>query len=273
VASKLFFALQLDLPFTVPVGRGRYLLRDPAGRPERVVVVGQAERGTVLTLIEASPLADAQEGERRLAALQLDGAFAQAAPQLARIFQGFRLASATLLYPPSPADLAGLRAGYGKGQRLAEGRLERARELGGRQGGGLRRLLGRPRRTALAREDRLAAILSGRLPPLLCEELALRARLALASGELPLALHELRGALHFALLELPGEVEAVGADLANRLGELQAVAKRLEEQGQENGATPSAQELEHGLARLEAALRLRALVRTGSYKGGDGADG
>jgi hypothetical protein len=273
VATKLFFALQLDHPYALPLPSGRYLLRDPHGEPELVVVIGPAASTTTLTAIEPTPLADAGEGERRLAGVEGEAALAALQPQLAKVFQGLRLATGTLLYPPAAAALAGLRAGYGSGEQLAAGELARAKELGGERRGPLRRLFQGRRRTALPAEERLAAVLSGRLPPLLCEELALRARLALGAGEVALAAFELGGALRFALRELEAEVAVVGGNLGERLVELHSLAQALSE-GEDGRPTPPREELERGLQRLEAALRLRALVRSGSYKRrSDGADG
>jgi hypothetical protein len=102
--------------------------------------------------------------------------------------------------------------------------------------------------TALRPQERLAELLGARSEELLCEELALRARLDLDHGRLPHAAIELDGALTAALSELGGEHRP---DLAPRVAELEALRP---------GVTPKEPDeavVRHALERLEAALRAR----------------
>ena len=103
-------------------------------------------------------------------------------------------------------------------------------------------------------------LLSGRGRALLCEELALRARLDLDAGRLALAAIELERAYAAALGELPTEGRA---DLRERIEELEALSEGTERAA--HAATRVGDDVEaideqmvrHGLERLEATLRAR----------------
>ena len=99
---------------------------------------------------------------------------------------------------------------------------------------------------ALRPQERFAQLLSSRGEELLCEELALRARLDLDHGRLAHAKIELGAALDAALGELG--VEANPA-LAPRLDELRVL------HGGMTDADPGEEAVRHALERLEAALR------------------
>jgi hypothetical protein len=106
------------------------------------------------------------------------------------------------------------------------------------------------RRAAVLRPDeRLAELLGARTEELLCEELALRARLDLDHGRLPLAAIDLDAALTAALSELDKEANPA---LAPRLDELRTL-----HDGMTDEAEPDEKTLRHALERLEAALRAR----------------
>ena len=88
-----------------------------------------------------------------------------------------------------------VRLGYGAGEQVAEGRFERAIELP-------KDPPKRGRGEALAPQERLAAVLGGRAPLLVGEELVLRARLDLDAGRPREAALQARVALEALLGEL-----------------------------------------------------------------------
>jgi hypothetical protein len=147
------------------------------------------------------------------------------------------------------------RIGYGAGEQVADGLWTDAREL--------TPSTGRRRRAAvLAPQARLAAVLSARQRALVCEELALRARLDLDHGRDREAALQVLVALDAALAELPGDPWAAG--LGERIGELRgrrdaiAIAAQAALAGQ-----LGPEELEvvtSTLGRIEAALRARAVA-------------
>ena len=99
-----------------------------------------------------------------------------------------------------------------------------ARELPPKRRAGARRGDGeaegrRDRSAALRPQERLAALLGARAAVLLCEELALRARLDLDHGRLALAAVELDSALAAALGELSSEQPPRSRDPRGRAGE------------------------------------------------------
>jgi hypothetical protein len=114
----------------------------------------------------------------------------------------------------------------------------------------------RGRLKGLQPQARLAAILSGREEALVCEELALRARLDLDEGREREAALQLVIALDAALAELPAEEVVV-----DRLAELRGRRDPVAAAAQAALAGPlSAEEREAvalTLARIEAALRAR----------------
>jgi hypothetical protein len=109
-------------------------------------------------------------------------------------------------------------------------------------------------------QERLAMLLSGRGSPLLCEELALRARLDLDGGRLELAAIELERAYAAALTELPAEQRE---DLRERIEELRRLSVEVEQAAHvalpssDSHALPDGEVVERALGRLEAALRAR----------------
>lgn len=196
--------------------------------------------------------ADAREwlrtaGEERLAA---DVA------ELNRALHAYRIATADpYVRTVSRSQALVARIGYGQGEEVADGHWTDARELLGPGG--------RPRRAkVLEPQAQLAAVLSGRVRPLLCEELVLRARLDIEEGRDRVAALQLLAALDAALAELP-DGDAAGA-LSARVSELRllrpgvaaaavrAVTDLLSDEERET--------VTGALGRLEAALRARALT-------------
>ncbi len=291
MAERLFLFLQLELPWELGPADGRYLLRErEGGEPERVVVldtVGAARRRgrlgarrppttpepapvptTRATVIDAVSVSAESQARAWLAQLDAHREADAAAATLNRVLFAHRLATADPhVREVTPAHALIVRAGWGEGEQVAYGRWLHAREL--------RLDERRTRRSAALRsQERFAALLGAREQPLLCEELALRARLDLDEGRLPHAALELEHAYTAALAELAAEERP---DLAERLAELAELhAGVLEaaraalaggaspEGGSDTPAAPDEEVIRHALGRLEAALRARAAAGLGA---------
>jgi hypothetical protein len=293
VPARLFLFLQLELPWELGPADGRYLLRErEGGEPQRVVVldtVGAARRRgrlgarrppttpepapvptTRATVIDAVSVSAESQARTWLAQLDAHREADAAAATLNRVLLAHRLATADPhVREVTPAHALIVRAGWGEGEQVAYGRWLHAREL--------RLDRGSTRRSAALRsQERFAALLGAREQPLLCEELALRARLDLDEGRLPHAALELEHAYSAALSELAAEERP---DLAERLAELaglqagvlEAARAALGGGAQPDGAgssdTPAAPDekvIGHALGRLEAALRARAAAGLGA---------
>jgi hypothetical protein len=208
-----------------------------------------------------------------------------------RVLHLHRIATADPhVHEVSPTQALVVRAGWGEGEQVASGRWMHARELPldapRRRASRARPGASRARSQALRPQERLAALLGARSTALLCEELALRARLDLDQGRLVPAAIELDGALAAAVPELRGEGRQ---DLALRIDELHQLHEGVAAQaslarpsasaegdlsagGDPRGASAavgtSAADgagvaldedlLIHALERLEAALRARS---------------
>jgi hypothetical protein len=293
MAERLFLFLQLELPWALGPADGRYLLRErEGGEPQRVVVldtVGAARRRgrlgarrppttpepapvptTRATVIDAVPVSAESQARAWLAQLDAHSETDAAAATLNRVLLAHRLATADPhVREVTPAHALIVRAGWGEGEDVAYGRWLHAREL--------RLDRGSTRRSAALRsQERFAALLGAREQPLLCEELALRARLDLDEGRLPHAALELEHAYTAALSELATEERP---DLAERLAELAglhagvlkaaraALGGGASPDGARSSDTPAAPDEEvirHALGRLEAALRARAAAGLGA---------
>jgi hypothetical protein len=182
---------------------------------------------------------------------------------LNRLLHAHRIASADpFVHEVTPAQALVIRAGWGDGEQVAYGRWLHARELSWSASSARRTGARRPlssRSATLRPEERVAELLGARGPILLCEELALRARLDLDHGRHALAAVELDRALAAALPELRAEGRH---DLALRVAELEqlraGVALQARAAMPDSGDSPEEDVVRHGLERLEAALRARA---------------
>lgn len=303
------------MPFELGVPDGRWMVRDPVSMEvQRVVVLAttqgvRAKRGgrrrrtwtgpqgtsdaahldapeppTVpvarATIIFAEPLQDAAAGGAWLRRLSEEDETYSAFAALNRLLAAHRIAAADpYVHEVAPAQALRILAGFGSGEQVASGRWSQAREVWLQRP---RRRWRRGRRAAILRsQERLARLLASRQGALMCEELALRARLDLDNERLAHAAGELERALASAVVELEGEP---GVDLPRRIEELRglidgvheiartlmpgaggrsAAAAYLNAPGAEQAAAP-AEVLRHALARLEAALRARAVARAWS---------
>jgi hypothetical protein len=307
IPERLFLFLQLEFPWELGPADGRYLLRRRAGaEPERVVVLGTlgahpraSERGqrwvpgrsssrgrlaqatpepapvstSRATIVDPVSLSAERQAQAWLGDLDAERETSAGVAVLNRVLHFHRIASADpYVHEVSPADALVIRAGWGEGEQVADGRWLHARELpwrpGNRRPTGARRRAGRAPSPALRHQERLAALLGARDSALLCEELTLRARLDLDHERLPHAAIELQEAYAAALAELGGEPRQ---DLAIRIAELQKLHAGVVEQGQValagTGASATSADappaevdqevVRFALERLEAALRAR----------------
>jgi hypothetical protein len=313
VPERLFVFIQIELPRRLGPADGRYLLRArPGADPERVVVLqtegaaprararkqrrwrlgGRRERAwrgralpaaarpaqvatTRATVIDPVSLSAESQAQAWLEAIEPESEILGAFAVLDRVLFAYRIAGADpSVADASPAQALTIRAGWGSGEDVASGRWRHARELHWADA--------RPRRRvdALRPQERFSALLGGRGEALICEELALRARLDLDHGRVRHAAVELERAYAAALRELQAEGSSGrqwggrGATREQRLRELEALQSEVTEaaaaalgdraQGEDprqapaDERTPDDELVRHALSRLEAALRARA---------------
>ena len=196
------------------------------------------------TIIDPVSVSAERQAQAWLAEIDAERETRAAGAVLNRVLFAHRIASADPhTHEISPAQALVIRAGWGEGEQVADGRWMHARELPWTPSSRARR-----RVSALRPQERLAELLGARGEELLCEELALRARLDLDHGRLPHAAIELDGALTAALSELGSEQRP---DLAPRVAELEALRPGV------MPTEPDEEVLRYALERLEAALRAR----------------
>jgi hypothetical protein len=276
-AARFFTFVQWEFAGRLGPDAGRYVLRRFAGDPAHHVLVietgegprrrrigrGRARRAgaesapvdvTRATVIAAEAVGDAQAAEwLRTAGERAEEIVAGALAVLNQALHAHRVAAADpYAVAASRATAVMTRVGYGIGEQVADGNWEEAVELPPPKP---------PRRAlALAPQERLAALLSGRDVALACEELALRARLDVDAGREREAALQLRAALEAALAELAGWREVGG--IAGRLDELRGLQPGVEDAARaalQGGLEPEdAERVRAALGRLEAALRARS---------------
>ena len=243
-------------------------------------------RATIVDPVSVSAERQAQAWLRGLRGPDAERETRAATAVLNRVLYGYRIATADPhTHEVAPAQALVIRAGWGEGEQLADGHWRHALELPWAPSKRAQR-----RAAALQPQERLAELLGARTRELLCEELALRARLDLDRGRLALAAHELDAALGAALGELGAEASPA---LAPRVDELRALRPGVSAVARAalpgaNGATaasdagepsepntdagantttdadePDEELVRHALERLEAALRARTAHGSG----------
>jgi hypothetical protein len=274
VAEQLFLFVQMEFPLELGPSDGRYLVRAKAdAKPEHVVVFStlsapprapsrlrRAQRPTSpdpapvpttrVTIIDPVPLQTESQARRWLSELGERESTAAAAV-LNRVLFAHRIAGADPYVRELSATQALIvRAGWGEGEEVADGRFSHARELV------IQERRAHRRTHALRPQERLAVLLSTRGKALMCEELTLRARQDLDQGRHALAALELERAYATALPELRGEQRA---DLEPRISELEQLRPGVQREADLAllDADPGEQTLRHALERVEAALRAR----------------
>lgn len=214
---------------------------------------------TRATIIDPVTVSAERQAQAWLTEIDAERETEAAVAVLNRVLYAHRIAAADPhTHEVAPTQALVIRAGWGEGEQLADGHWQHARELPWLSSSRAKR-----RASALRPQERLAELLGARGEELLCEELALRARLDLDHGRLSHAAIELDAALSAALREL-GE-EAYPA-LAPRVDELRALHGGMTdaEQAAAPGTidavgttSPGEEAVRHALERLEAALRAR----------------
>lgn len=240
MAQRVFPFLQVEMPFELGVPDGRWMVRERGStRVQRVVVLATVaarraeprQRGrrdsqqppqaeppqvpvTRATLVVAQPLADEVAAQAWLEAIDSEQEIDSAFEALNRLLAAHRIAAADpYAHEVAPPQALALRAGFGHGEQVAEGRWLQARELHMPRPPRWRR----GRRAAILRsQERLASLLSSQRGALLCEELALRARLDLDLGRLVHAAGELDRALALAVIEHAGRARPESAPARQR---------------------------------------------------------
>ena len=291
MSAELFCFLQVELPFALGPPDGRWLIRgDRNGEVERVVVLrtvgagradapsrrrrpvaapggggaqepdraGESVRITRATVIDPRTVADEREADGWLGGLDPEHAVEEALGWVNRLLHAHRIAAANhYAHAIGTEHALAVRAGFGTGEHVAEGRWLRALTLPAPR----MRRRGRKREAAKGARvhERLAALLGNRSQALLCEELALRARLDLDEGRPRLAAIELERAYATAIVEL----RELSPGTAGRLLELRDAKAEVTQLALAALAldTPFAEQsdaLETALHRLEAALRARS---------------
>jgi len=270
--------VQLELPWALGPADGRYVVREAAGDPPSHVLVlatlGAPQRRrlrdrrgrasatepsptpvpiTRATVIDAAPTSRA---EAELWVASAGGDEAQAAlAVVTRAVRAHRIAGGDpAVRDPSLAHALVVRAGFGAGEEVADGRWSAARELPPPRAP-------RGRRAAVLHpQERMAALLGGHDRALACEELTLRARADLDAGAVREAALQLHAALEAAIVEL-GDDASSSSDLSARVDELRERAPALAELARRAAGDAGWQDrdalLAQTLQRLEAALRAR----------------
>jgi hypothetical protein len=215
-----------------------------------------------VTIIDPVSLSADQQARAWLAGLDGEREVTAATAVLNRVLHAHRIASADpYSHEVSPHQALVIRAGWGDGGQVAYGQWRQAQELiwsviERRTSARRRRAWGRS--AALRPQERVAVLLAARGRALMCEELALRARLDLDHARPAHAAIELDRAYAAAMAELPAENRE---DLAIRIDELEELRAGVAEQARlaMPGVRGEAEEgvVRNALERLEAALRAR----------------
>ena len=273
--------MQFEFPWLLGPESGRHSVREQLGEPPAYVLVlailGAQQRHLVprrrraraaepepapeavvtsrATLIDTASLAGPEEAERWLSDVDAEALAEDALARLNRVLHAHRVASADpYVREVSRGHALVVRVGFGNGERVADGRWDRALELPRDAPRSLR-----PRTAALRPQERLAALLGGRDAALACEELILRVRLDVDAGRSREAALGLRVALQAAVAELEPWREVAGlparvAELREREDEVVAAADASLAGGLDDAQVDVVRTV---LARVEAALRAR----------------
>ena len=280
--SRRFRVVVFEFPWALGPQDGRYTIREQLGEPPaRVLVVdalGAPQRRLLprrrravaakpepapepvltsrATLVDTAALDGYDTASGWLADADLDALVRAALVRLNRVLHAHRIAAADpYAREVARAQALVVRVGFGSGERVAEGRWDRARELPRTTAGPLR-----PRMAALRPQERLAALLAARDVALACEELTLRTRADADAERWREAALGLRVAFEAALAELEPWRDQVSG-LAERLAQLRehrAAVGAAANAALQGGLQDEQIELVRVvLGRVEAALRAR----------------
>jgi hypothetical protein len=207
-----------------------------------------------LTVIDAEPAAD----EATAAAWLKEGAEASVETALGYLNRAVAAARVSS-FDPSVTEVRrehalAVRAGYGEGEAVAEGRWAEALELP----------TPKAKPSGLSPQERTAALLSARDVALACEELSIRADADVRAGRRREAALQLRAALDAAVVELQSFSTLSG--MADRIAELEGLHAEVSDiaDAATQGGLDDVQyeRVTAALGRLQAALRAR-LAATG----------
>ena len=277
----MFGFVQLEFGFLLGPPDGRYLVRpEPEGELEAVLVLRtlgapqrrrlRGRRGRAVeraepepvatsraTVVRPAPFGSAGEAEAWLDGIRRDRearetALGAALSVLDRALHAHRLAAADPSLPAASLERAlCVRAGYGVGDEVAEGRFRSAWQLPTRGA--------RTKRSMEAPEERFAALLAGRDRAAPAEELVLRARADLDAARLREAALQARVALESLLAEPAGGPSAGRDELDAQRESVGAAA---------NAALGGELPAELGRALREAVERMEAELRRRRLRGG-----
>lgn len=273
--------MQFEFPWALGPEPGRYTIREKLGEaPAYVLVInvlGAQQRRLLnrrrrttaappdpppepvstsrATLVDTAGLDGHEAAAAWLTGADLDALAAAELVRLNRVLQAHRVAAADpYAREVSREQALVVRVGFGPGERVADGRWDRARELPRPAPASLR-----PRTAALRPQERLAALLAARDVALACEELTLRARADADAERWREATLGLRVAFEAALAELEPWRDITG--VAERLAQLRehragvgAAANAALQGGLQDEQIDLVRTV---LGRVEAALRAR----------------
>jgi hypothetical protein len=286
--TRLFGFAQFELPGTVAVPDGRYVIRD--GEEERVLVLETSgapaaprrrrrrpreadpasppstlptTRATAVRAFE--PFDTEEDANRWLAGAvaseeSIDQLVTDGIGMLNQALHAHAVASGDpTVQILTPQRAFAVRLGYGRGDEVAAGNYATAREVDTQVGSSSRR---RQRAEELRPQERLAAVLGGRDQLDACETLLLRARADLDAGRNREAALQLRVGIEALLAELPGTVSDPGheedmATLTNRRHEAGDLANAALEG---NLNSTQLEKLNELLAISERILRRRRVL-------------
>ena len=282
--SRRFRVVQFEFPWALGPHDGRYTIRERLGEaPGHVLVMrtlDAQERRMLLrrrgrprtleappdpppepvltsraTLVDTAALGSYEEAASWLAGADIGSLVSDGLARLNRVLHAYRVAAADpYAREVRLAQALVARIAFGDGERVADGRWDRARELPPAVAHPLR-----PRAATLRPQERLAALLAGRDVVLACEELTLRARLDVDAQRWREAALSLRAALDAALAELEPWRDAAGlaarlAELAERTEAVAMIAQAALQGGLDDDQIAAVGTV---LGRVEAALRAR----------------
>jgi len=277
---------QFEIPGTLGLADGRYLVRDAAGEADDVIVVtsiGAPRRGrrrrprrapdaggardaeplpaTRVTIVRADPLDGEEAAATWLDRLRgdVDARDEFAADALALLNRSLHVHRAATMDPYvselGPHDPAATRVGFGDGAKLADGEWTEAIDAPPDPGRRERRV------DALRPQERLAAVLGGKERVDACETLVLRSRLDLDHGRAREAALGLETATAAMLAELgDGGNADQQADLAEIRERTEELARARTEALAGELTEASAEAVAETLAVAERILRRRRIL-------------
>jgi len=286
--TRLFGFTQLDIPGTLPLAEGRYVLRD--GETERVLVLqtlgapppprrrrrkareveaGAAPSELPLSRATAVRAFEPFAGERAAAAWLEAVTASEDAPDalIAEALEALNRAvhaQTTVSGDPGarilgPSDASAARLGYGSGEQVAMGDFADARELDPHAGVSPKRR----RQEELRPQERIAAVLGDRERIDPCEPLLLRARADLDAGRPREAALQLRVGVEALLAEFtdPPSDPDHDTDIA-ALQTRQPETRDLAQQALTSAPSPAqTSQLDDLLGIAERVVRRRRVLR------------